>query len=305
MSVKLRQTDFDLLAAVAEYRILTVRQLEVLLDRSNRALRNRLKDLHSAGYVSAEGCGLGRTGRPETLVSVENRGVDVLRKRHILPERTTSKSVLAENYRPRKHQLLVNWFRIHLVYAERIRTRLAVRFETPTSPFSRGEGGKDITAVDRVKSNRQKRPAGFTPDGVFMITDNDQGKSLLFFLEVDRGTESAKSERYGHRSVHQKIINYQAYFRNGGYKRYEETWGRRFHGFRLLFLASTDAGLAKLCRMTLDAPPSDFVWLTDQNGMFEKGVTADIWVRGGKIQQPRQSILGSLSFHSAIPKKQS
>jgi hypothetical protein len=39
-------------------------------------------------------------------------------------------------------------------------------------------------------------------------------------------------------------------------------------------------------------PPTDFVWLADQDQMFSNGLSAEIWVRGGKDNEQLQSILG-------------
>ena len=39
--------------------------------------------------------------------------------------------------------------------------------------------------------------------------------------------------------------------------------------------------------------PSDFIWLTDQERMFSHGLSAEIWVRGGRQDAPPESILGS------------
>lgn len=177
-----------------------------------------------------------------------------------------------------------------------------VRFRAPTSPFlKRGPGDKAPPADHIVLEDRKGRRVDFTPDGVFMVTDNEQSKALLFFLEVDRGTESVASATQSRRDIRQKIVNYQTYFRSGGYKRYEETWGCEFNGFRLLFLVNTRVRHAALCRLIREMPPSGFVWLAEQEKMFELGVSGDIWSRGGRIDRPPQSILGTLSFPSPIP----
>jgi hypothetical protein len=38
--------------------------------------------------------------------------------------------------------------------------------------------------------------------------------------------------------------------------------------------------------------PSDFIWLVDQERMFSHGLSAKIWARGGRNEDPPQSILG-------------
>jgi len=120
------------------------------------------------------------------------------------------------------------------------------------------------------------------------------------------GTESLASSNDDSGSIHGKIRNYQAYFRNGKYKQYEELAGCSLNGFRLLFLANSWARLVSLCRVVRETPPSDFVWLTDHDRMFECGLSAEIWARGGLIDEPWESILGPrLTCLAAIPTNRS
>ena len=117
-------------------------------------------------------------------------------------------------------------------------------------------------------------------------------KTLLFFLEADMSTETLASADKDSKDVRQKIINYQTLFRSGHYKRYARVFDASINGFRLLFLANTSARLAALCRLIKEMPPSDFVWLTDQELMFSHSLSAEIWVRGGRDNESLQSILG-------------
>ena len=142
-------------------------------------------------------------------------------------------------------------------------------------------------------------PVSFIPDGVFNLRDQESGKTLLFFFEMDMGTEALASGRRGAKDIRNKVINYQQYFRSGGYKRYQDLWECRLAGFRLLFLAHTPARLAAFCRLVQETPPSDFVWLSDRDRMFAQGVSADIWARGGKLGAPPASIIGKTMSHAA------
>ena len=116
------------------------------------------------------------------------------------------------------------------------------------------------------------------------------------------GTESLTSTTHRRRAVQQKIANYQAYLRSGKYKRYQELWGCKLTGFRLLFLTHSPSRLIALCRLVRDTPPSDFVWLSDRVRMFEHGVANGIWARGGNLENPPQSIIGkTLCRRTPIP----
>ena len=87
---------------------------------------------------------------------------------------------------------------------------------------------------------------------------------------------------------------------NFKYKKYEQVWNCPLNGFRLLFLTISHSRLAALCGLVQEMPPSDFIWLTEQSRMFADGASAAIWARGGKLETPHESILGSLCFRAPI-----
>lgn len=294
MGLILNKHDTHALTDLAEYRVLTVCQLAVLHDRSPHGLRRRLRMLEQAQLVRAgtRGFGHGR-GRPESLISLTDAGVDLLRHRKLLPAPVRAEQVTADGIPSPDHQLVTNWFRIHLVQMERVVPRVAVRFLSPTSPFVPSSPDGFPALSDRVSVDGVRRePLRFTPDGVVSIVDRESQKTLLFFLEVDMGTETLASPRRHQRDVRQKIVNYQAYFRCGGYRRYQKLWNCELNGFRLLILTTSAGRLAELCRLVQEMPPSDFVWLTDERRMFEQGLSAAIWARGGSDRAGLQSILG-------------
>jgi len=294
MAFVLNNNDHALLASLAEYRVLTASQLAALLDRSAPGLRRRLQALEGErlSRTGTRGFGHGR-GRPENLISLADTGVNLLRREALLPAEVKPEQVTADGIASTGHQLLTNWFRVHLAQMERTIPRLTVRFLSPTSPFLPESPDGSPAVSDRVVvDGTRPQPIRFTPDGVFSIADGESGKTLLFFLEVDMGTETLASPARHPRDVRQKIVNYTAYFRSGGYKRYEKLWECELNGFRLLFLTASAGRLAGLCRLVQEMSPSDFVWLADEQRMFEHGVSGEIWARGGRDQAGLQSILG-------------
>ena len=141
----------------------------------------------------------------------------------------------------------------------------------------------------------------FTPDAAFSIGVSVRDKTCLFFLEVDRGTETIASPKRDMTDIRQKIINYQWYFQSQAYKRYEQVFKCQLHGFRLLFLTSTTGRLRALCELTQQLRPSNFVWLTEISRLFSGGVSTKIWTKGGDIHGPQHSILGSLCCKAPLP----
>jgi hypothetical protein len=105
-------------------------------------------------------------------------------------------------------------------------------------------------------------------------------------------TESMASKHNNTNNIQYKILCYQEIYRNGNYKFLEEVIKSNLQGFRLLFLTSTETRVAALCRHIQKAQNSDFIWLSDQVRMFDHGLSANIWVRGAKYENPRESILG-------------
>jgi hypothetical protein len=145
----------------------------------------------------------------------------------------------------------------------------------------------------RIRIDSEDDFIEFIPDGIFTIWHKGLEKGLLFFLEVDRDTEPVASMDRNPKDIRQKILNYQAIFRNGYYKRFEEIFHIKFNGFRLLLLTNRLARSTSLSRLVQEMPPSDFIWLKNQEKMFSDGLSAEIWARGGKTDMPPQSIIGS------------
>jgi len=47
-------------------------------------------------------------------------------------------------------------------------------------------------------------------------------------------------------------------------------------------------------------PPSDYIWLTTADRMFEDGIGAEIWARGGRLDASPHSILGRLHCRAPL-----
>jgi hypothetical protein len=294
MANRLNKNYREILIFLAEYRLLTVSQIAALCAVGKPAARNRVGKLTNAELAKERtpAVASGR-GRPERWVSLTERGIDWLRADGTLGRSVPSHEVAADGIRCAEHLLAINWFRIHLVHLERSFPRLGVTFLSSTSPFlDRGPDGQPLVSDRAPATGAGGEPVPFTPDGVFTLRDQEGGTTLLFFLEVDMGTETLASARRGAKDIRTKVINYQQYFRAGCYKRYQDLWDCALNGFRLLFLANSPARLVALCRLVQETPPSDFVWLTDRDRMFAGGVAADIWARGGKLDAPLESIVG-------------
>lgn len=297
MPSELTPKELELITLIAEHRLLSTGQLARLRNRDGHRIRRAVIGLEKRGLVVVAhgGVGLGRDrGRPEKVLSLTASAVELLKAQGRLAATIPVDQVTATGMRCTQHQLLLNWFRVFLVELERCCPQFSIRLLAGNSPLiQRGPDGRATRYEEACLTEPGKKTNAFVPDGVFWITHAGRQMTLLFFLEVDMGTEPIASGRSGSLDIRQKILNYQSCFRMRRYERYEQVTGTRLRGFRVLFLAHTAPRLAALCRLVRETPPSDFVWLTDQDHLFARGLHAPIWARGGRIDSPLQSMLGS------------
>ena len=303
MAFRLKNNDIEILEGIADYRILSVSQIVSLFQRNRQAIRRRLREFETQGLLHAEQREFGRQrGRPENLLSLTEQSVDILKDKGVLAHNIAYEKIGADEFFNIDHQMMLNWFRIHLRYAERLLPRLEIKFLAFNSPLLPQEIPERCYISETVAfEGAEERKFKFTPDGVFFIRDSVQNRSILFFLEVDCGTETLASPDRNVKDIRQKIINYNLYFDNLGYKRYEKLWGCKLNGFRLILLANTAERLVNLCRLVREMPPTDFIWLTEQSRMFEEGVSCNIWARGGNIEAPPESIFGTVCCRAPLP----
>lgn len=299
MARKISKGDIKILSFIAEYKFLTVKQISALTQRTAQVVTRRMRHLRDDHLIVMQerGFGTGR-GRPENLIILTQKGMKLLQDWKILSDHAmyitdkTNESIFIS------HDLLVNWFFIHLIQIGRDNPQITTQHLT-TSSHDLREGNTDNPFLQEyfTKEDASENTHTMIPDGVFTIIDKFSKKMLLFFLEVDMGTETLVNTKRGPGDIRQKIINYQRIFRTRHYKRYKKAFRSEFNGFRLLFLTNSFGRMKKFCDLVARMPPSDFIWLTDQDRMFSQGLSAEIWARGGKYHKPSESILGpKLSF---------
>jgi len=303
MAGKTTKDDIKLLSYIAENKFLTVKQLAALSQRSQQVVRRRLRLFESEHLAAMRERGFGKgPGRRENIIILTEKGMELLRDREILSNHAayitdkTPDSIFID------HDLLVNWFFIHLLQIERDNSNIAVQFlTTSTHNLKEGNAEKPLLQEKFSTDQDQEKIVTMIPDGVFTVINKEAERTLLFFLEVDMGTETLVKTNLISGDVRQKIINYQSLFHSNHYKRYEKIFNAELNGFRLLFLANSPARMKALCDLTQEIPPSDFIWVTDQDRMFSHGVSADIWARGGQYNKPPESFLSQkLAFEAPV-----
>ena len=175
MSFRLKENDCKILESIAEYRILTVTQIAAILHKSRQVVRRRLNDLEKAGLIEVTGREFGR-GRPENSLGLTERGVDVLKDNGLLNQDVPYEKVCADCLFCADHQLLLNWFRIHLNHVEKVVPRISVKLFAHNSPFlPKGQSGRILIADYSPVLGASIRGIKFTPDAVFGISDSVAG----------------------------------------------------------------------------------------------------------------------------------
>jgi len=287
---ELSSRKLELLKSIAEYRVLLTAQVALLNGTRQRAAEKATQMLRDRGYLTFSHYELeGNRGRPRGVCSLTDRGAELLKKGGLVDVEIANHRMTGEEIVHVSHELLINWLRIHLLQIDNHIPDLQTEFISATTPFQPLNADGRPMIADRVSCN--DADDGFIPDGVFSIANEKQNKRLLFFLEVDRSTESIISVQ-NPVNISQKIRSYRSYSQTKGYKRYEKMWMEDLDGFRVLFLTNTPQRKDSISGFLKTNSSLNFVWITDKEQMFRHGVSARIWESGG-TSSPRNSILGS------------
>jgi len=300
---RISRKSMAVLTDLCEYRVLSLSQVDHLHFTNKRYARKKIQELLAAHLIDILPVNLYRgTGRPEGVYGIGKEGHNLLSSSKEIPDFVSYEQSGAEDLLPQvEHQILINWFRIHLHHITKVMPGIETEILSCNSPFRLDPENGVPFVRDHVLLPGTLEPTNFIPDLVFTITDTERERTVLFFLEADRGTEPLDSSDPSRSDVRGKILCYQEYFRSARYKRYEGIRGVSLKGFRLLFLTSAADRMKALCFQVRSMPPSDFVWVSSQDRMFTEGVSGNIWARGGRLDAEPDSILGSLARPMPLP----
>jgi hypothetical protein len=289
-----------LLLKISEYGVLLIDQIALLNNTGKRIVQRRIARLYKSGLVNLSTRNYkSNFGRPENIISISERGIKYLQTENLVDNKIPIERFIQDRMFHIEHELLLNRIRIHLKYIPEKLTDLTADFISEKTPFLplKNNGQPLISEQFEFEKSRFE----FIPDGVFYLKSNNQNKSLLFFLEVDMGTESLNSSSLNSNNIATKIKNYRAYFQSQKYKRYEKRWDTKFNGFRLLFLTNSMKRKSSISNFVNSNNSNDFIWVANQHDMFEKGLAGNIWSRGGNLSASQESILGkTLTFNSSL-----
>jgi hypothetical protein len=270
--------------------------------RSRQVIRRRLRYFQKQHLVVAQRREFGDgPGARENVLSVTDNALELLRSKGKIKRKKGGFKGKAPEALFIEHELFVNWFFIHLLHIQRVKPRLKVQPLIISSKRYNTRRTNRKPMIARLSTN-QKKSDRYTiiPDGIFTITDREQGRALLFLLEVDRGTEPLVNKSRTSGDIRHKVICYQRVFQMGRYKTLEDHFQTKLRGFRLLFVCNERNRMNGVCKLVGQMAPSDFIWVTWSDMMDSHGLSAKIWVKGGRIDKAPLSILGGLSFEASV-----
>jgi len=136
MVFRMNYNDCNILKTIAEYRILTPAQITTFYQKSRQVVWRRLRTLEKEGLIQAIRYEFGRgRGRPESLLGLTEHGVDMLVEKGLIGGDVPYDKVLVGSPFFIDHQLLLNWFRIHLNHVQKVLPRVNVGLFAHNSPF--------------------------------------------------------------------------------------------------------------------------------------------------------------------------
>lgn len=281
----------ELLQSIAEHRLLTVTQIAALHYGSRQAARRRLRQLEGEGLVSSSERHFGPgQGRPEGVYTLSRKAASLLKENAPVLEYVAEESIAPRKVEHAEHQVLLNWIHIHFRKLTTVAPDLTGVFFSASSPYA-GTSNSCPRLSERVMMGECKEEE-LIPDGMAILTSVQRRKSLLFFIEADRGSEALASKQACTTNLHGKIARYRNYLGSAKYKQHEKIAGAALHGFRLLFVAASNERFSDICELARAVSPSSFVWVTSQDRLFAAGLGGSIWARGGRDDRAAESILG-------------
>ena len=134
---KLTSRKLTFLKLIAEYRVLLTAQVALLSGTGLRAAQKNIIKLRNKGYLTLYFHDFtGIRGRPEGVCSLTDTGAELLQKEGLIDSEIPNHRMTGEAIVHVSHELLINWFRIHLLLQIDIHIPdLQTEFISATTPF--------------------------------------------------------------------------------------------------------------------------------------------------------------------------
>ncbi len=275
--LRLTVRDRGIIEAVGSYRALTVRHIAALFfDASpqegapiSSRCRYRLQLLYQHGYLTRrEQRQTLSEGRLPLVYSLDQRGAQVLSEKGQDDLAATGRDKVVQAGHPYlEHLLATNDVRVCLEVAARRPAFAITRWMDDRTLKSRH--AKEYVTIVGPQGGR--KPAALVPDGYFALRSGIGQRH--HFLEVDLGTVTGESSRWGRRDWSRKVQVYLAYYGSGGYQRRYQT-----RSLRVLTVTTGETRLANLKRITEKAGGKRRFWFSTMARLRSAdGLISPIW----------------------------
>ena len=294
----LTDRDSELLVSLFKYRYLSTSQVQRLHFPSLQTAARRLRLLAAAGYVSM----FRSPAIPDRIAMLTRSGAEAVADRlrvTLLELGWDGRRQQPKDYLFLAHFLAASDFRITLTLACGEAPDLQLLGFLPEHLVEQTPKGgvrkyvRDVIAD--IHDARQKLL--HAPDAVFALFR--RGVPALFFLEIDRGTETIGNPERG---VLKTVRFYLNYLLGSGYQRYREDFSvsDQFKGFRALLVVSSRERLANIrtiCgRIQFDpARAKRFIWLATHDVLLSADVLTCPWVSLDPDDEQQYAIVPDLS----------
>lgn len=264
---------------IYKYRYLSVSQIKTLHFPSKQTAYRRLRVLRELGFLKD----FTVPGVEEGIYHLDQRGAEL-----VAGELQVEVSDLKWNRTQRspkdyyflRHFLKLNEFRIYLTLA--CRDNEGGICLLGFIPEYYGEKTVQKGVVKYIKDfvcdlHNQSERISHTPDAVFAL--EKEGKPALFFVEIDRGTETISDEEKGFLKCVRFYLNYLI---EGKYRRYRSEFQcGEFKGFRTLIVTNSQARLDNMREVVgrFDFPQQAkrFLWATTDDRLSPQTLFDPIW----------------------------
>lgn len=261
------------LQVLADYRMLSIVQLSMLLFKSDQMTRRCLRKLAQDKLISRASLqSQGKKGRPETIILPTEKGLETI---GCPPCTSPTKNQT-------NHQLATNWVRIQTHHLHQIIPTMHIQTCAANSLLKQNAK----LWLDGTGENYRR----LIPDAI-MCLGHDTRK-ILFFVEMDMGTESEQSSSGHTNNLEHKVTTYAAALSGKTYSHLNKEFDAKFNGFRTLIVAHSQPRLDQINRYLKGYSTTGFVWTTSLAKILSDGIGGDIWSSGGR--EPDQTILGGL-----------
>ncbi|MFC1606872.1 replication-relaxation family protein [Candidatus Latescibacterota bacterium] len=223
-------------------------------------------------------------GKSDYVYSLAKRGAQELSGIWGRAVNTPKLSKKSESYL--RHTIELNQFRIFVEKACHDHSDVQLDGIIPEYKGKLGSSGIPIRTVqEKVKpNNRYGSPEIFIPDMVFVLSRGNN--KALFFTEIDLGSEK-KSQLVS------KVLDYEAYFKQKGFKSYSRKFKYEFKGFRLLFVGDLTQFQKVITELNDTNIDLGYVWGGDIESLNESNFFDKVWVIGDRDNSKRFSLVRS------------